>query len=71
MTDVENWNADMDAWGLTGSARTHYLWRLHHYHSRIAALHWRRYERARRIEAWFAALLLISLIVMAAGRWLA
>jgi hypothetical protein len=62
-TDEQQWNADMDAWALTGDQRTHYLWRLHAYHRRIEDLHWRRWERAERAEAWFALALLAAMLV--------
>jgi hypothetical protein len=63
MSDVENWNADMDAWGLTGDERTHHLHRLHDYHRRIEALWWRRYERSSRAQGWFALLTVVSAVV--------
>lgn len=71
MGDVENWNADMEAWGLTGSARAHHLMRLHDYHRRVEALHWRRWDRWDGIERWFFVVAgvaaLIGLIATLAG----
>lgn len=70
-TDVEQWNADMDAWGLTGLQRTHHLRRLHEYHLRIEALHWRRWERWDVFERWFTVAAgiaaLFGLVLVIAG----
>lgn len=61
--DVRDWTADMDAWDLSDDQRTHHLWRLHAYHRRIEDLHWRRWERASTAEAWFAAALVLAVVV--------
>lgn len=69
--DVRNWNADMDAWGLTEAQRVHHLYRLHDYHRRIEALHWQRWERWDVFERWFAVAAgiaaLVSVIVLLSG----
>lgn len=64
VSDAELWNADMDAWGLTGTARVHHLRRLHGHHRRIEALYLKRYERTRKAEACFALLLVASLLFL-------
>lgn len=69
MADVDNWNADMDAWGLTGTARVHHLRRLHAYHRRIEALHWRRWERIDVIQGWICLALVVWLIVSLVVTW--
>jgi hypothetical protein len=63
VSDFEDWNADMDAWGLVDSQRTHHLWRLHTYHRRLMDWHWRKYERTDVVQAWFALALVVSLCV--------
>lgn len=64
-TDAENWAGDIQAWGLTPAQQVHHFHRLHTYHRRIAALHWRRYERTQRIETALGVLLFISLAITA------
>lgn len=59
----EDWRADMDAWGLTGSQRTHHMWRLHTYHRHIQDVYWQRWERTDRAGAWLAFALLLGLVV--------
>jgi hypothetical protein len=63
MNDLEQWEADMDAWGLTDTRRVHHLWRLHAYHRRTEAVHWRRCERADRAQAWIALAVLVAVVV--------
>lgn len=64
MTDVENWNADMDAWGLTGHERVHHLRRLYAHHKRLELRAWVRYRRADRLQNWFALAAAVSLAVL-------
>lgn len=60
--NVAQWNEDMDAFGLSGQQRVAYLWRMYRHHKRIEALYWKRYERTKRAESWFAALFVVSVI---------
>lgn len=63
MNDPDDWNADMDAWGLTDDQRTYHLWRLHAYHRRIEALHWRRWDRADVAQGWLGLAALVALAI--------
>lgn len=63
MGDVDDWNADMDAWHLLGTQRTHHLWRLHSYHRAVLELRWRRYDRLKRVEGWFALAAFLAVVV--------
>lgn len=63
MSSFEDWNADMDAWGLVGSQRVHHLWRLHAYHCRIADRRQRGIDHTDIVHALFAlAMVLIALV---------
>jgi hypothetical protein len=64
VTDFQNWDADMDAWGLTDERRTYHLRRLHAYHSALTDKHIARYERTSRLERWFALASVIALVVL-------
>jgi hypothetical protein len=65
-SDVDNWNADMDAWGLTGARRTHHLNRLHAYHLGLYQRYTALYERTSHAERWLALAALVVLILSGA-----
>ena len=66
MGDVENWHADMDAWGLDDMQQVHHLHRLREYH--LGQLD-HALERSKPTDRHLVAWELLFLVSLAVTVW--